>query len=105
MLQQFPGGPLLITGNLTGLPPGKHAIAVHTLGDLRKGCESLGPIFDGGLVRSQGFLNFGTFSRPKISERLSSGETQPGVQPCIATHRLPIFAKRMTLRAEAYHRI
>ncbi|XP_066995565.2 uncharacterized protein [Anabrus simplex] len=41
-----PVGPVLVTGNLTGLSPGKHAIYIHQWGDLRDRCEAAGPQFD-----------------------------------------------------------
>ncbi|KAK7867856.1 hypothetical protein R5R35_003527 [Gryllus longicercus] len=42
-----PVGPLLITGNLTGLPAGRLALQVRRWGDLRDGCDgATGPQFD-----------------------------------------------------------
>ncbi|KAL3269816.1 hypothetical protein HHI36_008874 [Cryptolaemus montrouzieri] len=43
---QRPGGPVHITGNLTGLPAGKHGLHIHQSGDLRNGCEKLGGHFN-----------------------------------------------------------
>ncbi|XP_044263380.1 superoxide dismutase [Cu-Zn]-like [Tribolium madens] len=41
-----PNGPILVRGNLTALPPGKHGLHIHQSGDLRQGCEKLGPHFN-----------------------------------------------------------
>ncbi|XP_022915985.2 superoxide dismutase [Cu-Zn]-like [Onthophagus taurus] len=37
-----PGGPVMISGNITGLPSGKHGIHIHRSGYMREGCEKLG---------------------------------------------------------------
>jgi Cu/Zn superoxide dismutase/predicted kinase/nicotinic acid mononucleotide adenylyltransferase len=42
MLTQKPGKPTVITGQITGLKPGKHGFHIHEFGDLSKGCESAG---------------------------------------------------------------
>ncbi|XP_075220759.1 superoxide dismutase [Cu-Zn]-like isoform X2 [Lycorma delicatula] len=49
-----PGGPVFLTGNVTGLTPGKHGFHIHSYGDLREGCESLGPHFNPFLVQHGG---------------------------------------------------
>lgn len=46
-----PEGPVFITGNITGLPKGNHGFHVHRDGDLRKGCDSMGPHYNPFLVR------------------------------------------------------
>jgi Cu-Zn family superoxide dismutase len=38
--------PVKITGALTGLAPGKHALSVCVAGDLSTGASSCGPIFN-----------------------------------------------------------
>ncbi|CAH1181670.1 unnamed protein product [Phyllotreta striolata] len=48
--QDPPFGPTLITGNVTGLPAGKHGLHVHQSGDLRQGCEKIGGHFNPYLV-------------------------------------------------------
>lgn len=45
-----PEGPVFITGNITGLPKGNHGFHVHRDGDLRKGCDSMGPHYNPFLV-------------------------------------------------------
>lgn len=49
-----PSGPILVRGNLTDLPSGKHGLHIHQSGDLRQGCEKLGAHFNPYLVQ----LNF-----------------------------------------------
>jgi Cu-Zn family superoxide dismutase len=48
--QPNPGTPVLITGNVTGLSAGLHGFHVHLKGDMREGCESVGPHFNPYLV-------------------------------------------------------
>ncbi len=36
----------VITAYIRGLQPGKHGFHIHQTGDLRKGCESLGPHYN-----------------------------------------------------------
>nr|ALN12439.1 putative copper/zinc superoxide dismutase [Chrysomela lapponica]ALN12444.1 putative copper/zinc superoxide dismutase [Chrysomela lapponica] len=46
-IQQHPPiGPVLIRGNITGLPPGRHGFHIHQSGDLRQGCGKLGGHFN-----------------------------------------------------------
>ncbi|XP_023726859.1 superoxide dismutase [Cu-Zn]-like isoform X2 [Cryptotermes secundus] len=40
------GAPVIVTGNVTGLSAGLHGIHVHLKGDMREGCESVGPHFN-----------------------------------------------------------
>lgn len=51
-----PTGPTIITGNITGLPAGKHGLHIHQSGDLRNGCEKLGGHFNPFFVSNT--LNF-----------------------------------------------
>jgi Cu/Zn superoxide dismutase len=45
--------PVKITGNLTGLTPGKHGLSVCVAGDLSQGASTCGPIFNPfGMYRS-----------------------------------------------------
>lgn len=44
--QPNPGAPMLVTGNVTGLSAGLHGFHVHVKGDMREGCESVGPHFN-----------------------------------------------------------
>ncbi|CAH2005696.1 unnamed protein product [Acanthoscelides obtectus] len=41
-----PVGPTIIRGNITGLPAGRHGLHIHRSGDLRNGCEKIGPHFN-----------------------------------------------------------
>nr|CAI5864871.1 unnamed protein product [Callosobruchus analis] len=41
-----PVGPTIIRGNITGLPAGRHGLHIHRSGDLRQGCEKIGPHFN-----------------------------------------------------------
>ncbi|RZC22664.1 superoxide dismutase [Cu-Zn], partial [Asbolus verrucosus] len=54
-LQRHPPiGPVLIRGNLTDLPAGKHGLHIHQSGDMRQGCEKLGAHFNPYLLRHGG---------------------------------------------------
>lgn len=44
------GAPVIVTGNVTGLSAGQHGFHVHLKGDMREGCESVGPHFNPYLV-------------------------------------------------------
>ncbi|EFJ17973.1 hypothetical protein SELMODRAFT_233596 [Selaginella moellendorffii] len=44
--QENEGAPSTITGEVTGLSPGKHGFHVHALGDTTNGCNSTGPHFN-----------------------------------------------------------
>ena len=46
----LPFSPVVITMNITGLPMGKHAVHIHTYGDLHAGCKSTGAHFHKNLV-------------------------------------------------------
>jgi Cu-Zn family superoxide dismutase len=48
--QPNPGAPVIVTGNVTGLSAGLHGFHVHVKGDIREGCESVGPHFNPYLV-------------------------------------------------------
>ncbi len=39
-VQEFPNGPVKITGSVLGLVPGNHGLHIHELGNLDKGCTS-----------------------------------------------------------------
>nr|ALR99799.1 putative extracellular copper/zinc superoxide dismutase [Phaedon cochleariae] len=49
--QHPPIGPVLIRGNITGLPAGRHGFHIHQSGDLRQGCDKLGGHFNPYLLR------------------------------------------------------
>jgi superoxide dismutase, Cu-Zn family len=51
--QTGPRQPVLVAMNITGLPPGKHAVHIHTFGDLSNGCKSTGTNVQGNMVREQ----------------------------------------------------
>lgn len=48
--QLFPGNVVIVTMNITGLTPGKHAVHVHSYGDITNGCNSTGPHMKNQLV-------------------------------------------------------
>lgn len=48
--QMSPVNPILVTINVTGIMPGKHAVHVHAFGDMRDGCRSTGPHLRGIMV-------------------------------------------------------
>lgn len=50
--QISPVNPLLVNINATGLPKGKHAVHIHSFGDMREGCKSTGSHVRGILVRN-----------------------------------------------------
>ena len=39
---QEPGGPTVITGEITGVKPGEHGFHIHEFGDLSGGCDTAG---------------------------------------------------------------
>lgn len=45
-----PSGTVFITGNITGLTKGPHGFHIHQDGDLRNGCNSMGPHYNPFLV-------------------------------------------------------
>nr|AXY54994.1 extracellular copper/zinc superoxide dismutase [Microdera punctipennis] len=49
-----PTGPVLVKGNLTDLPAGKHGLHIYQSGDLRQGCEKLGAHFNPYLLQHGG---------------------------------------------------
>ncbi|KAF2881791.1 hypothetical protein ILUMI_24386 [Ignelater luminosus] len=49
-----PTGAVLVRGNITGLPPGKHGLHIHQAGDLRRGCEKLGGHYNPYLLQHGG---------------------------------------------------
>lgn len=49
--QQLPyNSDIRVTINMTGLPPGKHALHIHTFGDISDGCKSTGGQFPNNFV-------------------------------------------------------
>lgn len=49
-----PAGPVIIRGNITGLPTGKHGMHIHQAGDMRNGCEKLGEHYNPYLLHHGG---------------------------------------------------
>lgn len=37
--------PIIVSLNISGLPPGKHSVHIHAFGDVSDGCKSTGPHF------------------------------------------------------------
>lgn len=53
LFHQFsPSHFIQVTVNLTGMPPGKHAIHIHSFGDISRGCQSTGTHMPSNFVRS-----------------------------------------------------
>lgn len=49
--QQLPyNSDIRVMINMTGLPPGKHALHIHTFGDISEGCKSTGGQFPNNFV-------------------------------------------------------
>ncbi|GAB6028991.1 Superoxide dismutase [Cu-Zn] [Chamberlinius hualienensis] len=44
--QEYPNGPVAITGEVRGISPGLHGFHIHQYGDTTNGCTSAGPHFN-----------------------------------------------------------
>lgn len=45
-MEDIPNKQTIIRVNISGLTPGKHGFHIHEYGDMRKGCESMGPHYN-----------------------------------------------------------
>ncbi|XP_050317586.1 superoxide dismutase [Cu-Zn] [Bactrocera neohumeralis] len=100
--QQLPyNGDIRVTINITGLPTGKHAIHIHTYGDLRDGCKSTGGQFPNNFIGNVDTKEDGSISSAFRSSYLNLFGFNGIVGRSIVIHEKPIDVN-IALNAEVF---
>ncbi|XP_030374146.1 superoxide dismutase [Cu-Zn] [Scaptodrosophila lebanonensis] len=89
--QQLPySSDIRVTINMTGLPPGKHALHIHTFGDVSEGCKSTGGQFPNNFLGNVDTKDDGTISAAFMSIYLQLFGFNGIVGRSIVIHSKPI---------------
>ncbi|KAL7728403.1 hypothetical protein ACLKA6_005166 [Drosophila palustris] len=89
--QQLPyNSDIRVTINATGLPPGKHALHIHTYGDLSEGCKSTGGQFPNNFLGNLEVKDDGTVSSMFMSIYLQLFGFNGIIGRSIVIHSKPI---------------
>ncbi|ALC47473.1 CG5948 [Drosophila busckii] len=89
--QQLPyNSDIKVTINMTGLPPGKHALHIHTFGDLSEGCKSTGGQFPNNFLGNLDVKDDGSISAVFMSIYLQLFGFNGIVGRSIVIHSKPI---------------
>uniref|UniRef100_W8C397 superoxide dismutase n=1 Tax=Ceratitis capitata TaxID=7213 RepID=W8C397_CERCA len=89
--QPFPyTNDIRVTINVTGLPPGKHAIHIHTYGDVSEGCKSTGGQFPNNFIGNIDTKEDGSISAAFRSAYLSLFGSNGIIGRSIVIHEKPI---------------
>uniref|UniRef100_A0A0A1XRR5 superoxide dismutase n=1 Tax=Zeugodacus cucurbitae TaxID=28588 RepID=A0A0A1XRR5_ZEUCU len=100
--QQMPyNGDIRVTINITGLPVGKHAIHIHTYGDIREGCKSTGGQFPNNFIGNVDTKEDGSISSVFRSPYLNLFGFNGIVGRAIVIHEKPIDIN-IALNAEVF---
>ncbi|KAH8409755.1 hypothetical protein KR222_004211 [Zaprionus bogoriensis] len=89
--QQLPySSDIKVTINMTGLPPGKHALHIHTYGDVSEGCKSTGGQFPNNFLGNLDVKEDGSISAVFMSIYLQLFGFNGIVGRSIVVHSKPI---------------
>ncbi|XP_037951130.1 superoxide dismutase [Cu-Zn]-like [Teleopsis dalmanni] len=89
--QQLPyNNDIKVTINVTGLPPGKHALHIHTFGDLSEGCKSTGGQFPNNFIGNVDTKDDGSISAAFLSVYLNLFGFNGIVGRSVVIHSKPI---------------
>ncbi|XP_067619921.1 superoxide dismutase [Cu-Zn] [Eurosta solidaginis] len=100
--QQLPyNNDIKVTINVTGLPPGKHALHIHTYGDLSEGCKSTGGQFPNNFIGNVDVKDDGSISAAFRSIYLTLFGYNGIIGRSIVIHEKPIDLN-IALNAEVF---